>query len=94
LMPLEVVVPTSFSTAREPLPAARLSALSGLTIGFVHNSKPGARTLLDEVAAELTRRHRIESLAAAKTAGGIAVPDALVRQLSARCHAIVTGLGD
>jgi hypothetical protein len=91
---LDVLVPTATVTTVVPTAASRLRRDSHYTIGFLSNTKPGADTLLSLLAVELGRRIRFEAVFATKSSSAIVVPTPLVGELAARCHGIITALGD
>ncbi len=90
-----LVDPTS-----EPLPAvaamaARPGTLEGLAVGLLANSKPNSMSLLESVAAELTRSHGLGRARgwSKPTAYRVAVP-ALLDQIVAGAEVTIVAIGD
>ena len=75
--------------------APRRHSLDGLTAGFLDNGKPNSDRLLALLADRLRERHRLaEVVWARKPSIGQLAPPGIVQDLAARCHLIVTGIGD
>lgn len=79
---------------RRPL-AQRPSTLKGLTIGLLDSSKRNSDILLAEIGRLLMTRYEAkEVMQRAKPTFTVPAPASLVDEMAARCHAIVTGVGD
>jgi len=75
--------------------APRRRALAGLTVGFLDNGKPNSDRLLALLAGRLRERHQLaEVVWARKPSIGQLAPPEVMQDMAARCHLIVTGVGD
>ena len=65
-------------------------------IGLISNGKPLARELLEELAAELEARigRPVELETLQKPSAGHAIEQGEAKRMAARCHVLVSGLGD
>lgn len=88
---LDPTVPAAVHPTREARPVADLH---GVRVGFMTNEKPNADTLLRDVAQILAERYGIQPEFAGKGDPSRIASAALLDDLSARNHAIVTGIGD
>lgn len=88
-MGVTIVNPTSFEAA--PLSIARTPApdLTGLTVGFLSNSKMNADKVLEGVATALVSRHAITPRFYVKRVPSIAATGELLDQIKAECDAVV-----
>jgi hypothetical protein len=75
--------------------APRLPDLDGLRLGLLANGKVNADRLLRLVADALPPRHRVaEVVTRVKANASQLAPGELLDELAARCHAVVTAVGD
>ena len=88
-MGVTIVNPTSFEAAPRAVPRAAAPDLTGLTVGFLSNSKMNADKVLEGVAAALVARHAITPRFYAKRVPSIAATDELLDQVAAECDAAV-----
>ena len=89
----------SFTPARnertESALAPRLPALDGKVLGLLANGKVNADHLLDLVREGLEARFRVREVVARAKPSASRVADAeTLRELAARCDAVVTAIGD
>lgn len=85
--PVQEAVPGSVSAG------PGLPSLAGRKIALLENRKPGAEALLKAIGRELECRYGCEVEFHQKPDTTV-VPDVIFKELSARFHGIVTGLGD
>lgn len=93
-MGVTIVNPTSFEAAPRAIPRATASDLSGLTVGFLSNSKTNADKVLEGVATGLVARFGITPRLYAKRVPSIAATDELLDQVAAECDAAVVAMLD
>lgn len=92
---IEVLDPTSEPVARADILSPRLDSLAGKTVGVIWNGRPAGNLILNRVMDTLKERHGIqEVLFRHKPFLGNIAPAELLDELSDRCHAVVTGVGD
>ena len=72
-----------------------LSQLTGISVGFIDNSKPNFNHLVDDLADLLVTRYGVKAIVRhRKPMAGIATPDQVMRQLTEQCDLVITGSGD
>jgi hypothetical protein len=83
-------------TGKPQAPRARRPAsLSGATVGLLVNTKQNAAPFLDELGRLLTERHgAVGLMARTKVNFAQPAPDELVKEMTAACDVIITGIGD
>lgn len=89
----DVALPIALDVGTVPVPRP---AIDGpVRIGLVANGKPRAEALLRLVADGIAERLPVAELELHRkhSAGKVIDPDA-AKRMAARCHLIVTGLGD
>ncbi len=91
---LVVLDPTVGEEARSLAPALRLDTLRGKRVGLMSNGKPMADVFLRHLAELLEHRYGVEWELAVKPDPSRIAPRALLDSLSAKTHAIITGVGD
>jgi hypothetical protein len=91
---ITVVNPTSFETAPRSIPRAVAPDLTGLTIGFLSNSKMNADKVLEGVATSLVARFGITPRLYTKRVPSIAATDELLDQIRGECAAAVVAMLD
>jgi len=91
---LVVLDPTVGEEVRNLAPATRLETLRGKRVGMMSNGKPMADVFLRHLGALLETRHGIEWELVAKPDPSRIAPRDLLDSLSAKSHAIITGVGD
>lgn len=93
-MGVTIVNPTSFEAAPRSIPRVTAGDLSGLTVGFLSNSKMNADKVLEGVATGLVQRFGISPRLYAKRVPSIAATDELLDQISDECDAAVVAMLD
>lgn len=91
---LVVLDPTVGEAVRSLAPAARLDALRGKRVSFMNNGKPMADVFLRHLGDLLQSRHGIQWELETKPDPSRIAPRDLLDSLSAKSHAIITGVGD
>lgn len=91
---LVVLDPTVGEEVRSLKPAARLESLRGKRVGMMSNAKPMADVFLRALGEVLQERYGIEWELEVKPDPSRIAPRALLDSLSAKTHAIITGVGD
>ncbi|MBI3938239.1 MAG: hypothetical protein HY323_14770 [Betaproteobacteria bacterium] len=71
-----------------------LDGLTGKVVGFIDNGKPNFNHLVDDLAELLVSKHGVASVVKHRKRGSVPVPDAVLKELSAQCDAVITGSGD
>ena len=89
-----VLDPTVSASAGHLRRADRLASLAGTRIGLVGNAKPMADVLLQQIGELLAERYGVEWELVGKSDSSRVAPAELLDSLSARSHAIITGVGD
>ena len=92
--PLVVLDPTVGEEVRQLSRARRLDSLRGKRVGMMSNAKPMADVFLRHLGEALERRYGIEWELEIKPDPSRIAPRALLDSLSAKSHAIITGVGD
>jgi hypothetical protein len=90
---LVVLDPTVGEERRSLAPAARLESVRGRRVGFMSNGKPMA-DILTHLGQLLESRYGIEWELVTKPDPSRIAPRDLLDSLSAKSHAIITGVGD
>jgi len=98
-MPNAILDPTGRTTGGPAGTAAQTAPrrpdLRGATVGLLTNTKQNAALFLEELGRLLVDRHGVgEVVAVTKTAFAQPVPEEMLKELVARCDAVVTGVGD
>lgn len=93
-MGVTIVNPTSFEAAPRSVPRVTVDDLSGLTVGFLSNSKMNADKVLEAVATGLVERFGISPRLYAKRVPSIAATDELLDQIKDECDAAVVAMLD
>jgi hypothetical protein len=98
-MPYPILDPTGTITADqqkpEPPRARRRASLSGATVGLLVNTKQNAAPFLDEIGRLLIKQYGAKA-AVARTKVNFAAPapEELIKEMSASCDVVITGIGD
>jgi hypothetical protein len=98
-MPYPILDPTGTITADQQRPAPprarRRKDLSGATVGLLVNTKQNAAPFLDEIGRLLIQQYGAKA-AVARTKVNFAAPapEELIKEMSASCDVIITGIGD
>ena len=74
--------------------APRITSLRGATLGLLDNSKRNSDILLATIGQELKDRYGVSETIETTKPSASHVVSAQLQQLLARCHAIITGVGD
>ena len=101
-MPYPILDPTGTKLTTQaahatPAPprAARRADLRGVTVGLLVNTKQNAAPFLDEVGRLLRERHGATGvLSRTKVNFAAPAPEDLVKEMTAECDVIITGIGD
>jgi len=93
-MSVTIVNPTSFEAAPRSVPRLTVGDLTGLTVGFLSNSKTNADKVLEGVAAGLVARYGISPRLYAKRVPSISATDELLDQIADECDAAVVAMLD
>jgi hypothetical protein len=97
-MPNAILDPTGATTAATQLKAPRAPRrkdLAGATVGLLVNTKQNAAPFLDEVGRLLIERHGATgTVARTKVNFAAPAPEDLVKEMTANCDVIITGIGD
>ena len=102
-MPYPILDPTGTARAgtqdtqdtQAPRRAARRADLRGATVGLLVNTKQNAAPFLDEVGRLLRERHGAATvMARTKVNFAAPAPEDLVKEMTAECDVIITGIGD
>jgi hypothetical protein len=97
-MPNPILDPTGTTgtqaTAQAPR-AKRRTNLAGATVGLLVNTKQNAAPFLDEVGRLLAQRYGATvTMARTKVNFAAPAPEDLVKEMTASCDVIITGIGD
>jgi hypothetical protein len=98
-MPNPILDPTGTqaaqaATAKAPR-AKRRKDLAGATVGLLVNTKQNAAPFLDEVGRLLAQRYGATvTMARTKVNFAAPAPEDLVKEMTASCDVIITGIGD
>ena len=71
-----------------------LDALAGKTIGFIDNAKPNFNYLVDDLGELLVSRYQVAAVVKHRKPGQVPVEESALRDMVARCDAVITGSGD
>ena len=98
-MPYPILDPTGTArasgTAAAPPRAARHADLRGATVGLLVNTKQNAAPFLDEVGRLLRERYGAAAvMARTKVNFAAPAPEDLVKEMTAACDVLITGIGD
>jgi hypothetical protein len=97
-MPNAILDPTgaTTTTAKPAAPRApRREDLTGATVGLLVNTKQNAAAFLDEVGRLLIERYGATgTMARTKVNFAAPAPEDLVKEMTAGCDVIITGIGD
>lgn len=72
-----------------------LDTLAGKTIGFIDNSKPNFQYLVDDLAELLRTRYGVaQVIRRRKPSASQPAAEAIMKELTETCDAVITGSGD
>ena len=92
---MQVYIPTGSLEADRLRLAPRPATLDGKVIGFLDNSKWNGNKLLRGVERRLRERFALDDVVwAKKDSFSSPAPAELIADLAARCHVIITAIGD
>ncbi len=92
---LEVLDPSAEPVAAKSGLSPRLGSLAGKTVGVIWNGRPSGNRILHRVMDTLTEKHGLKEVVfREKPFLGNIAPAELLEELSRRCDAVVTGVGD
>ena len=90
-----ILNPTGQSQTRAGTLAPRTRSLEGATVGLLNSTKRNSDLLLAALGQELVARYGVKELVeATKPTFSLPVPRAQLEELAAKCHFIITGVGD
>ena len=90
-----ILNPTGQSQTRKGTLAPRTRSLEGATVGLLNSTKRNSDLLLAAIGRELQTRYGVkEVIEVAKPTFSLPVPKGQLEDLAAKCHFIVTGVGD
>jgi len=90
-----ILNPTGQSQTRKGTLAARTGSLEGATVGLLNSTKRNSDLLLAAIGRELQARYGVKQvIEVAKPTFSLPVPKGQLEELSAKCHFIITGVGD
>jgi hypothetical protein len=93
--PIRILDPTVAPDAAEAALAPRPAGLDGKVLGLLANGKVNGDRLLDLVREGLEARYRLQAVVAlAKPSASRVAPPDVLDELSRRCDAVVTAIGD
>ncbi len=98
-MPYPILDPTGTTSVTRGTPAPprapRPASLRGATVGLLVNTKQNAAPFLDEVGRLLRERYGAAGvMARTKVNFAAPAPEDLVKEMTADCDVIITGIGD
>jgi hypothetical protein len=97
-MPYPILDPTgttATATKTRAPRAPRRRTLRGATVGLLVNTKQNAAPFLDEIGRLLVDQHGAQAtMARTKVNFAAPAPDDLVKEMTAGCDVIITGIGD
>ena len=90
---MDILSPVRATPAALRMQAPRKTALAGLRVGVLDNSKPNADTLLGRVAELLVARHGAASVARWQKPGA-SRPATMIDEVAAGADLVLTGSAD
>ena len=97
-MPYPILDPTGATTTAAPSApprARRRRDLHGVTVGLLVNTKQNAAPFLDEVGRLLMEQHGAKAaMARTKVNFAAPAPGDLIKEMTADCDVVITGIGD
>ncbi len=92
---IELLDPTSGPVATKDALSPRLDSLTGKTLGVIWNGRLPGDLILNRMIEILKDRHAIKEVVfRGKPYIGNVAPDEIFEEMSARCDAVVAGVGD
>jgi len=92
---IELLDPTSGPVASEKALSPRLDSLSGKTLGVIWNGRLPGDLILNRMIEILKETHDIKEVVfRGKPYIGNIAPNEIFDEMSARCDAVVAGVGD
>ena len=90
-----ILDPRGQAKSRTGTLAPRTRGLEGATVGLLNSTKRNSDLLLAALGRELMARYGVKELIeVAKPTFSLPVPPNQLADLAARCHFIITGVGD
>ncbi|MDE3074244.1 MAG: hypothetical protein KGJ86_02345 [Chloroflexota bacterium] len=94
-MSFAILDPTGQGEDQQRSLARRSASLRGATVGLLNSTKRNSDLLLAALGAELVERYGVKELVErSKPTFSVPAPDPLIEEMAARCHIIITGVGD
>ena len=91
---MQILDPSHEEGAEGFVPAARLAALEGATVGVISNGKEGTRGFFSAFEKELKERYGVGQVVLRTKANYSAPAEAALMDEVKRWHALVAGVGD
>ena len=91
---MQILDPSHEEGAEGFVPAARLAALEGATVGVISNGKEGTRGFFSAFEKELKERYGVGQVVLRTKANYSAPAEAGLMDEAKRWHALVAGVGD
>jgi hypothetical protein len=93
-MKIRLVNPVMHGPQTIVQPARRPASLDRIVLGLIDNGKTHATELLTGVAAQIAKRHAINTAMVRKQIVSLPPSDADIETLAKQCGAILTAVGD
>ena len=71
-----------------------LNALTGKVVCFIDNGKPNFDHLVDDLSELLVSKYGVASVIKHQKRGNVPVLDPVMKELTDKCDAVITGSGD
>jgi hypothetical protein len=87
--------PTARPRGKSQFTTRTIADLSGITVGFIDNSKPNFEFLVDELSELLLSRYGVAKIIKRrKRVAGIPASQPIMDEMAQHCDLIITGSGD
>lgn len=90
---MKVLTPTGLSAVEVTSLRLGLDSLAGKVVGFIDNSMPNVHEIADDIDELLVARHGVARVVKFRKQPAGATPDAVMKQLTQECDAIIVGMG-
>ncbi|MDE0703931.1 MAG: hypothetical protein F4204_12730 [Rhodospirillaceae bacterium] len=91
---MQILDPSHEEGAEDFVPAGRLDALEGATVGVISNGKEGTSGFFAAFERELRQRYGVAQVVLRTKSNYSAPADAALMDEAKRWHALVAGVGD
>ena len=76
-------------------PRRTIERLAGAAVGFIDNGKPNFSALVDDLSEVLTARYGVRAVVKRRKRGAsVPAPEAVLKEITEQCTAVITGSGD